>query len=213
MVKCNQCNRQFKTQAALNQHRQASHQPSANPPRRRAPARRTMPAQSNREGELVIGRQELLLSLEVKKDASESKQVVKLLPTETALTWLNKLAGNFDQIEWLSASLVWKPAVGTTFNGSLIIGVDWNAAANDAKRVVVQATVPHVDTPVWQQARLAMPANRLQSRKAYILKADAAVDSSPGVVLVNAKTNKVADDTFLGDLWLDYRVRLMGPSA
>lgn len=213
MVKCNQCNRQFKTQAALNQHRQASHQPSSNPSRKRAPARRAGPAPSNREGELVIGRQELLHSLEVLKGTSETAKAIKLLPSTTALTWLNKLAGNFDQIEWLSAALVWKPAVGTTFNGSLIIGVDWNAGATDAKRVTVQATVPHVDTPVWQQARLSMPANRLQSRKAYILKDADAVNCSPGVVLVNAKTNKVTDDTFLGDLWLDYRVRLMGPSA
>lgn len=167
----------------------------------------------DRTGELVLARSELLFSVEAEAKTSEFKKATKLLPSGTSLTWLNKLAESFDQIEWLSASLVWKPAVGTTFNGSVICGVDWNAGATDAARTTVQACMPHFDTPIWQQARLSLQAQRLQSRKAYILKAENAVDQAPGVILVNVKFDEKTTKQFLGDLWLDYRVRLMGPSA
>lgn len=212
MVKCTQCNRQFKTQAALNQHRLASHSQPSNQPRRVAQARRQQPANPLREGELVIARSELLLALEVAQDATETASAHLILPSNSRLTWLNKLAASFDQIIWLSAAIVWKPAVGTTFNGSLIVGVDWNADANGTTRTTVQACVPHMDTPVWSKARMTIPTARLQSRRSYILKAAQNVDKAPGVILVNARTTKGAP-TFLGDLWMEYKVRLMGPSA
>lgn len=215
MVKCNLCNRQFKTAQALAQHRQASHRAPVPPtrpvPRTQQPRRVAAPP--NRDGELVIGREELVLSAAVPAGEGELNKAIPIKPEGEVLSWLLKLAANFDQIEWQAIRLVWKPAVGTTFNGSLIVGADWNAEATESTRAKAQACVPHFDTPIWQRGGMVLPKDRLQSRARYVLKAREKVDQSPGVILFAARTSKIAEETFIGDLWMEYRVRLMGPTA
>nr|QRD99878.1 MAG: capsid [Culex impudicus luteo-like virus] len=218
MVNCPICKRQFKTAAALAQHKRDSHSAPAQPVRRvprvaRNPNPQSLPAGGFREGELVIGREELLDSPSIKAQVTEYKKAIFVKPSADVLPWLGKLAANFEQIEWHSIKLVWKPAVGTTFNGSVVIGVDWNANTTEATRAKAQAAVPHIDTPIWQKGVMVLPQNRLQSRKTYVLGADSKVDQGPGVVLFTARVSAPDREVFLGDLWLDYKVRLIGPTA
>nr|QHA33885.1 putative coat protein [Atrato Sobemo-like virus 3] len=201
----------------MTQHKNASHQqarPATRPapnPRRRQPAR--IAPQGAREGELVLARSELLCTITLEKMKTEAMAAIKLLPTAEALSWLNALSGHFDQIEWLAVKLLWKPCVGTTFNGSVLFGVDWNAGAVSAVRNKVQACVPHMDTPLWQQGSMLLPAARLQSRRFYVPAATEAVDQAPCVILYNVRATAQTADTVVGDVWIEYRVRLMGPTA
>lgn len=213
-MKCNLCQRQFKTAQALSQHKAALHRQPSRPTRVAAPAPRRMavPRQMP-EGELVISRTELLTTITIAKDKSDVAWYHSLLPDTKVLVWLAGLTKAFDQIVWERAEVMWKPCVGTTFNGSIILGVDWNAAATDASRTKAAACSPSLDTPLWRPANIVLPPSRLQSRKAYILSAVEDVDKSPCVILANVKSTTQSADTCVGDVWLKYTVRLIGPSA
>lgn len=165
------------------------------------------------DGTITLQRSELLTSVEVAGKASAAAGSIKLLPTSGVLPWLYKLASSFDQIVWHSARVYYKPAVGTTFSGSMVIGVDWNPSATGTSRATVQACSPVVEAAAWQPMSLALPAGRLQSRKFYFLTASAAQDAAPAALLYNLKCTAQEVQAFVGDIWLEYRVSLLSPSA
>nr|WQM60694.1 MAG: VP3 protein [Solemoviridae sp. 1] len=200
-------------------------------PRRRNPAASSIPAgfavggasprrrrgrggnglNNSSEGAITLARSELLSSVEYATAGVYAKAVV-LEPTDNFMPWLYVLYKGFDQMQWHSCSIVYKPAVGTTFAGSLVVGVDWNAEATKTDRNVVQACTPVMEAAAWQPLQMTLPSSRLQSRRFYIRSAEKATDRAPGVLLINLKTSE-SRATFVGDIWIHYKVTLYGPSA
>lgn len=172
------------------------------------------PKQSNDgEGTLTLSRSELVRSIEVDAKVDEKGDYMEFFPSSSTMAWLYRLAKSFDQIVWHSVTIEYRPAVGTNYSGSLVFGIDWNAATTAVDRVKVQACTPTSEAPVWQPQTINVPGSRLQSRRFFILKATNSVDRSPFCLLWSLKRNATDDKTFYGDIWVHYRVSLMGPSA
>lgn len=167
----------------------------------------------NSNGEIEVSRCEMVMAAKTGADGAYLGSVL-LYPTDKVLTWLHKLRSAFDRIEWISASLEWKPFVGTQTNGSIAFGVDWNSLLTEGTTVTrekVQACTPVYETPVWQGGKLNLPKKYLMTRRVYLLEAANAEDKSPGTIMVSAVGGSA--NVTLGEIWCRYRVRLSGTSA
>lgn len=229
MKTCPICQRKLATKAGLKQHMESVHKTLSSAPVRRGngrpsgvrgtrvPGAATAPFSSGSSGSVAgdgtirIGRSELISSITLKaKQADASGRI----PMEAqSCAWLSKLAKVYDQIVWHSITIEFKPAVGTVFSGSIVIGFDWNPDANQVDRKTVQACMPSVEAPIWQPLKMSLPSARLQTRRFYLINSSSASDKSPGVLLYNLKSTSQDNDMFVGDIWVTYSVSLMGPSA
>lgn len=165
------------------------------------------------DGSAVISRTELLASI---KGKDSLKSSVELAPKN--FPWLKKVSGGYSNIIWYSVKIFWKPAVGTSTNGSIVIGVDWghDIAEGDITREKVQALSPMLELPVWQAGKsLTLPSAKLMSRKFYDLIGTAilALDRSPGNVLISLIADATSTEKFYGDIWVTYKVKLLNPTA
>lgn len=167
------------------------------------------------DGSAVISRTELLT--QVKGAGGSVKALVTLHPD--SLPWLQKISPGYASIIWLSVKIYWKPAVGTSTNGSVVFGMDWGRDFSDANKVdraKVQALSPMAEMPVWQAGKtLTLPSAKLMSRKYYDLSSTvkSTQDGSPGNVAVVCQADSSASEKFYGDIWITYKVKLLNPQA
>lgn len=164
------------------------------------------------EGKVRLKRSEILASVSAKGNAA---QAIALLPTSTVLTFLNGLSKSFDRILWHSAKVCWKPAVGTTTNGTIAFGVDWNVSTTTPTKTQVMSLTPVVSVPVWQstdRSPLVLPGHKLMTRREYTIGEVASFDTSPASILVYL-TGSEEKVTSYGDLWLEYDVTLSGTKS
>lgn len=204
----------------------ATKQPKSKRRRRRRPARNpstTVPAAVvakvprktagaiSNDGSAVISRTELFKSLKGKKGVAE---ILEIHPKK--LTWLCKIAPGYSSVVWLSAKFYWKPAVGSTTNGSLVMGVDWgyDTTKDTNTRANAQALAPMMETPVWQPGGvLSLPAGKLMSRRIYDLNATQGMDNSPGQICMVIDADGSDSEKFYGDVWITYKVKLLNPKS
>lgn len=160
------------------------------------------------QGQCTISRREFLI--EVK---GGDMGVLKLTPS--SFQWLASLSKSFDRVIWNRMAFFWKAAVGTTTNGLMSYGVDWNSSTTsvtDRKKVLM--LTPVTDVPVWQSTESSMmvlPASKLMSRKEYLIGQGDIVDQVPGY-LCYACSN--GDKTLVcGELWVEYTAVLFGTTS
>lgn len=129
--------------------------------------------------------------------------------------WLNKIAKAFDRITWHACRVYYRPAVGTTKDGEVLIGVDWDGdkEGQALTKTFVQALTPVNCHPVWQASTLVLPPSRLMSRREYKItpgsdKTDDYDTSFGNITWYTAKTT-----TPVGSLWVEYDVSLFGTAA
>lgn len=171
-------------------------------------------AGTNNVGEIVVSRTEQLTSLQMSA-ANKGLGYVNLYPDASTMAWLHKLRSAFDRIEWLSATLHWKPFVGTNSGGSVAFGVDWNSSivVKDATREKVLACTPVYESPVWQSGNLVLPQRMLMTRRVYLLESSIDADRMPGKLIWNLSGIDASDAVTKGEIWITYKVRLSGTTA
>lgn len=187
-----------------------SSMPNAANPRRR---RRNRASATGTSGEITVARCELLTPVKLKANSTDLNGSVDLFPSANVLSWLHKLTVAFERISWLSAVVMYKPFAGTTKTGSVCIGADWNSVAATPTRTQVQAATPVVETPVWQSSQMVLPGSRLMSRREYSLSSTDAYDKQPCKILISVTAETSNADLVLGEIWLQYRVKLSGTTA
>lgn len=161
------------------------------------------------DGSCMITRSEMLTSVTISSGQSSVTGISALHPS--SFSWLKGIARSYEQIVWLSAVVEWRSACATSTQGSLVIGVDWTKTSA-LTREQAQALVPNLEVPVWGPARtLKLPSQRLMTRRAYNLDDSSSTDKQPGSVAYVVTASRVSSDTFMGDIWVHYRVKLMGP--
>lgn len=168
-------------------------------PRAGAPSKGISP-----QGSMRIARRELLGAVD-QKYAASIEMVADSFP------WLKKLSASFERIAWRKLVVLWKPAVGTTTNGRIMIGADWDAHHANTTATSVAALTPIMDVPVWQQGTLVLPPNRLMTRKEYMIsdagKTVDLIDRCP--VALAIYVGGTGTDV-IGHVWIDYEVDLFG---
>lgn len=156
-------------------------------------------------GTIRVNRRELLLELKQSTAGSVDLMCANL-------PWLSKLSACFDRIRWHRAILVWRPAVGTSTGGQLLMGPDWDSNISKVSATQVAALTPIYESPIWQGGQLALPSSRLMTRKEYFIRQDKdkktqVSECSPCGILYSVTGTA---DQPAGHLWLDYDVTLFG---
>lgn len=194
--------------------------PASSGPRRRATIL------SGSEGHMRVSRDELLFAATT-DDKGSLFASIPLNPTvpqkgttTTFFNWLSGLAKSYEMIVWHKLEVSWRSAVGTTQDGMVAYGIDWQVrdTAYDPgqvqRRPAVTSLTPVKDHPIWQSTD-AMPLRAavkfLQSRKHYIMRSSEIVDTAPGSLLLSVMNGPARKD--VGELWVRYDVSLLGPKS
>lgn len=159
------------------------------------------------DGSMTVSREELLVA--VTGNGTEVSGSIDLKPD--SFSWLKNVANSFERITWHQCQIYWKPAVGTSVNGLVVYGVDWNSKTPATlTRAIIQAMTPVCDHPLWQDNRgrpLILPVSKLMTRKEYSLQSDVKPDSQPAILSYHVASS---DKMFLGEIWIKYRVTMFG---
>lgn len=127
--------------------------------------------------------------------------------------FLKGLNGSFERWRITRCVVYWQPAVGSTQNGMMTMGVDWNATSHETVTPeMVAAYTPSKSTPVWQswESRgMALPPDKLMNRKWYSTDSETE-NSIPGVIYNYATGTKSLQ---LGQIWIEYEVHFSGTRA
>lgn len=175
-------------------------------------------------GEVVISRSEMVVSVTTGSTANVGGAFIL---DAINFSWLANLAKAFERLRWLSLAIEWRPAVGTTTDGTIALGVDWGSSSADTlqlrrglwglhasvDRKEVLACTPNSDSPLWQPVKMMqLPVSRLQSRDWYEIPVNtstkvAVYDRAPGSVVYYATAG--ASKT-CGEIWVHYTVLMSG---
>lgn len=129
-------------------------------------------------------------------------------PGVTGAARLDAFAGLYDLYRTRKVRLIYKPGVGSTINGFIYMGVDFNPTDGPKEVDEVAALNPVVSGTVWQSHQLSVPADRLnKGRWMYTSSATEAPSLSASGVFAIATT---AADT-PGEWWLEYDVEFASP--
>jgi len=192
-----------------------------NPKRTSRPRGNISPA-----GSMRIRRRELLTALN-----GQDKNYWLISPSKTnttySLSWLPGLAANFDRYKVHSLKFVYRPSVGTTTAGTVMMGIDWDSrgwtsmtSTNANYMKYIAASTPMIETPAWQAATLVCPPSKLMSRKEYMIWEQAEKNSwvvkeedkcnvSPGSLVF---MSTVASGE-CGHIWVEYDISMYGTSV
>lgn len=170
------------------------------PPVQRAPRKRRARRAGgvNADGGVFkISRNELLGEV-------KGGQIFSVSLAPMSWTWISTISKSFERFTIHSATLEWKPAVGTTEAGLCCYGVDWNANSTPTTRAQILAYTPVQDNPVWQPSTLVLPSSKLMTRKEY---STADTKDIPGIIVASCTSDpaKVA-----GELWIRYDISMYG---
>nr|UXD80076.1 putative capsid protein [Lasius neglectus virus 3] len=153
-------------------------------------------------GTVRVSREELLVEL-----VSNSAVSIELIPSE--FSTLKGIANSFERAKWHSLAVFYKPGVGTTKDGLVTYGVDWDGRKPAVTRKDIAAYTPSSTHAIWADTSnrpLHLPQKMLQSRDWYVYASDAdKVDKGPGTLAV--KTDYASGG---GELWVRYSVTLAG---
>lgn len=178
------------------------------------------------EGGLRVSRDELFASLGV-DDSGSMSTTLPINPFNTGAVevfpWLEGIARSYERIVWNRLEFSWRSAVGTTSDGIICYGVNWESPAHETDptkgptRADVTSLFPVKDHPVWQStdnSPLVLPVSMLQSRKHYIMRSIDLDDACPGSFQVNIQGAPPGTSTkrkTIGEIWVRYDVTLLGP--
>lgn len=155
------------------------------------------------EGSIRMTRREYVMDV-----IGNSTSFFELSPVR--LPWLKGLSQIFDRYKWINVVMEYKPAVGTTTDGLLAMGVDWESKNSTYDRSVIMCLTPLVEMPVWQAGVMPLPKNRLQTRKEYRIHGsqvgEETFDTMPGIGCYSC-TGKGG---VKGEIWLHYTIELFG---
>lgn len=192
--------------------RASASQPAVGMPRpaRSAPKRGAM--MTGGDGQMTIVRDELISTITTDARGGHNSYVV-LNPLTSSFPWLAGVSKSWERIVWHSASVSWRSMVGATKDGAVAYGADWTQKSS-LTRAGVTALQPVFDHPVWQStdARpMVLPPALLKSRLHYSLDNGDTIDQAPCRICINVSSAPA--NITVGELWLRYRVTLLGPRA
>lgn len=131
-----------------------------------------------------------------------------------SIPWLSGIAKNFDRLRWFGLRVEYKAAVGTTSNGMVSYGIDWDLTQQDRMdRSFILNCTPCCDHPSWQSSAMSLPQSKLMTRKEYFTAQAKDVthlnDCAPcSIIFVSTTPNNVA--SVVGELWIHYDLEFFG---
>jgi hypothetical protein len=164
-------------------------------------------------GSLVLDNSELMFSVDA--DVTTKVNGASFVPGASGLPLLDGVAKSFDRYILRRFEVFYYPSCGTTRDGAVVIGIDWDPAAKDDTLRVVQVLQPRIRTPVWEEGTMVLPPNRLMSRK-FLLTAPGAgkaTDPDYSAFLVRCAVTASDKKGAVGEVWVRYCVELSSPTT
>lgn len=153
---------------------------------------------------------------EVKGSATAA--VVKaytFLPGKSGLGFLDKIALSWDRYVVTHVTIFYRSSSGTTRNGAVVVGVDWDVASGAGDLAYAQTLQPRLRLPVWESGQMVLPANLLMSRKFLLVSPNETAQINPdyGAFKVVAAVTSTSDASSIGELWVRYTVVFHSPTT
>lgn len=163
----------------------------------------------------MLQRDELLLQVATVPSKTETVFTKPLIPSSGVMPFLFQISSCYQRIRWLKCHVTWRPAVGTSTNGIITYGFQFNSDGSITTRSNVTDLTPVNDHPVWQSGQmtpLVVPQEMLQTRKWYVLNSTQAdtYDKALGTFCVGASHDSAAAAKTLGEFWVSYSVEMEG---
>lgn len=182
-----------------------------------APAPRRQPSRLvGNEGHMRVSRDELLTVVTAGSSGDASLTILAdPVRSKDDFPWLSGIASSWERVVWHKLELSWRSAVGTTTDGMVAYGLDWNSPSSSKtspKREEIVALTPVHDHPIWQSTDgrpLVGPANMLRSRNQYIMGSTDSNDAAPCSIMVNVSGGPA--NKKVGELWVRYDLTMSGP--
>lgn len=162
-------------------------------------------------GEVVVSRQEILVTVNSTANSTTTSGNVLLEPSKC--NWLSTLAKAFERARWVKIHIYWKTFQAATYGGSVAYGVDWDIEGTWDTRAKVLALTPNHAHGIWVDSTntpLVLPQNRLQSRLWYLLGATVAKEDKAVATLAYFLNHSSDKAVPLGEFWIDYTIILSG---
>lgn len=232
-MKCNICSRNFKTQAALQQHRAAKcggarPQTNAQPRPRR---RRNRTIVTNRpvgvpsravhvvgdDSTLTVTGEELayVLTQQANSETLSSTNRSNFWPGGSGMTRLDQYGRMFEQYRVNKLEYHYRTSSGTTISGATLTAFDYEASDYPASLGSLQVRQPRIRLPVWENGSVRIdPARANKSR--WMFTAGGITDNTPGFTsagIVVSSAPGTETTTEYGEVWCCYSVTFTGPTT
>lgn len=217
MVKCTQCNRQFKTKAAMEQHRRDVHSkgsqstPQVKAPRAKKNGNRNGPMRSpiaastnNNDIRMRVRRLEYVATCTLEAKAANASGFNVFDPTTSCAT-LAKLSKTFLMYKVHKMTLVYKTLSSTMRDGNAILSFDYDASVSVSVTKTSALAMANISVPLYEkERRLNVP---LDNQPRYLTKRDER-DRPVCFYWLGTSTSTAKVDLF--DVFLDYDIELYG---
>jgi hypothetical protein len=162
---------------------------------------------------MVLSREELWQEI-TPVAASDVVKGLSFVPGASGLSFLDALAKSFERYQLHSFIVEWKPSCGTTRDGAIILGVDWDPADTGSTLGYAQSLEPRIRVPVWQGKQMILPPARLMSRRFLLVSGDAGKGDNPDYAAFQVVAAITKGETkAAGEVWVRYRISFHGPTA
>jgi hypothetical protein len=146
--------------------------------------------------------------------ATTAASVKQFWPGSSGMSRLDLLGSAWEQYKLHAAEVIYRSSVGTSTNGALIMGIDYDP--RDAPTTLAGANVltPRVRTTVWQSAAVRVDPSRAMKAKWHYCDgpgdpSNETLAAAFGVV-VSGNSSATAG-TIMGEVWVRYKSTFTGP--
>ncbi len=136
----------------------------------------------------------------------------------TPFPWLSRIAANYESYKFLDLKILYSTEAGATSTGTVCIGIDYDPLAGlpTTKSQLMSYRGSVRNSPWCPMAHVSIPED-LSKRSSYFVRQGAlAPADDPALYDVGQLiilTRGQADTAFVGELYLEYTVRLMTPQS
>jgi len=157
-----------------------------------------------KQGTMVISNEEPFMVL------TGGGQESQFNPGQTGMVMLDNLAAQYDQYKIRSCQIIYRPGVGTTVNGGIVAGIDYNPQTDsptDNSFAAVAILEPKLVIPVWGEGAMTVDVARAMKGNTWRFTNN----SGPsGTAFILRNNTDVTGSTY-GKLWCKYTVEYCSP--
>jgi len=224
---------QIQTLASKVGNMQLVRRPTSNPNRSRQRRRNPMeprlggpvpfPTGNMAEGSMTVSGHEYFIPVQAEELSADTVKGQSVCPGKSQIPLLDSMGKIWDRYQILQMEIEFHPSVGTTTDGTITIGVDYDPRLKPNTFGKVMSLNPLVVGPVWQSQKFIIPRNRLGDRKYTYRSAESTRPDelqTPFLICYATDARATPDGATppkpipkaLGRILVRYRVRFDGPN-
>lgn len=130
-------------------------------------------------------------------------------------TWLSSIAPQFESYLFDKLEFHFETSSPTTKQGAAFAAVDYDPSDTfPSSKAQLMAYRGAKRCPIWSESKFHCDYQDLRKRKTYFVSTNAATgDATTLCGIFNLATSGCEDDAMIGELYVDYTVRLMTPQS